>query len=77
MSALITQRVEEALESIRPYLIADGGNVELVEITEDMTVKLRLMGACSNCDMSQMTMKAGLEEGIRKAVSEIKAVVAV
>lgn len=77
MSEDITLRVEQALETIRPFLIADGGNVELVEITEDLTVKLKLVGACSSCDMSQMTMKAGLEEGIRKAVTEVKAVVAV
>lgn len=77
MSEEIIQKVEYALETLRPFLIADGGNVELVEITDDLTVKLRLTGACSSCDMSHMTMKAGLEEGIRKAVSEVKAVVAI
>jgi Fe-S cluster biogenesis protein NfuA len=73
----INQRVEVALQSIRPYLIADGGNVELVEITSDLIVKLKLTGACSSCDMSHMTMKAGLEEGIKKAVPEIQSVVSI
>jgi Fe-S cluster biogenesis protein NfuA len=67
-------RVENALNSIRPYLEADGGNVKVKEITDDMTVKLELMGACSSCPMSSMTFKAGLEEAILKSVPEIKKV---
>ncbi len=67
-------RVENALNSIRPYLEADGGNVKVKEITDDMTVKLELMGACSSCPMSSMTLKAGLEEAILKSVPEIKKV---
>jgi Fe-S cluster biogenesis protein NfuA len=73
----IYQKVEEALDSIRPYLEADGGNVEVVEITEDQILKLELMGACKNCNMSVMTMRAGIEETIRRAVPEIKQIVAV
>jgi Fe-S cluster biogenesis protein NfuA len=70
-------KVEEALNSIRPYLEADGGNVEVVEITEDQVLKLELMGACKTCSMSVMTMKAGIEETIKSAVPEIKQIIAV
>jgi len=70
----LQSRVEKALNSIRPYLEADGGNVKVKEITDDMTVKLELMGACSSCPMSSMTFKAGLEEAILKSVPEIKKV---
>ena len=70
-------RVEEALETIRPYLIADGGNVAIEEITQDHIVKVRLLGSCGSCKMSFMTMKAGIEQAIIKAVPEIKGVEAV
>ncbi|MCL4144226.1 UNVERIFIED_CONTAM: hypothetical protein GTU68_055308 [Idotea baltica] len=70
----IKERVEAALDSVRPYLEADGGNVSVVEITEDGTAKLELLGACGSCPMSTMTFKAGLEEAILKAVPEIKKV---
>ncbi|MEO5571280.1 MAG: NifU family protein [Bacteroidia bacterium] len=73
----IILRVEDTLEQLRPYLIADNGNVSLLEVTDDMTVKLRLLGACSSCNMSAMTMKAGIEQSILKAVPEIKRVEAV
>lgn len=72
----ITLKVEAVLETIRPFLHADGGDVELVEVNPP-EVKLRLTGACKSCSMSQMTMKAGLEEGIKKAVPEILNVTAV
>lgn len=73
----LEKRVEEALEQIRPYLQADGGNVSLVEITEDKIVKLELLGACKSCSMSMMTLKAGIEETIKRSVPEIIAVEAV
>lgn len=73
----ISARVEAALETMRPFLRADGGDVELVEVTEDMVVQLRLTGSCSNCQMSEMTMRAGIEEAIKRAVPEIKSVEAV
>lgn len=73
----LLDRVEQALESIRPYLITDGGNVRVVEITSDMIVKLELLGACGSCPMSPMTLKAGVEESIRKACPEIKGVHAI
>ncbi|MDZ4757204.1 MAG: NifU family protein [Bacteroidota bacterium] len=74
MQQELRPRIEEALNAMRPYLIADGGNVELVDITPEMVVKLRLTGSCSSCDISNMTMKAGLEEGIRRAIPEIQSV---
>lgn len=73
MTALLS-KVETALNSVRPYLETDGGNVKVVEITDDMTVVLELIGACGSCPMSTMTFKAGLEEAILKAVPEIKKV---
>jgi Fe-S cluster biogenesis protein NfuA len=70
-------RVEEALNTIRPYLEADGGNVEIVEITSDQTLKIELKGACKTCNMSRMTIKSGIEETVKRAVPEIKQIVAV
>lgn len=74
MMSPIQQRVEEALNTIRPYLEADGGNVEIVEITPENIVRLELKGACRTCNMSHMTMKAGIEETIKKSVPEIAGV---
>lgn len=73
----LTEQVEQALETIRPYLIADGGDVAVEEITPEKVVKLKLLGNCGSCKMSFMTMKAGIEQAIIKAVPEITAVVAV
>ncbi len=74
MSQELFDRVEDALKTIRPYLEADGGDVELLEVIDGNTVMLELKGACSTCSMSQMTMKAGIEETIKKAVPEITSV---
>lgn len=71
------ERIETALEKIRPFLITDGGNVRVLEVTEDMVVKLELEGACESCPMSHMTMKAGIEEAIKRDIPEVKEVVAV
>jgi len=68
------KKVEEALDTIRPYLEADGGNVAIVEITAGNVLKLELTGACKTCNMSHMTMKAGIEETIKNAVPEIKSI---
>ena len=73
----LLKRVEKSLDTMRPYLNDDGGNVEVVEITDDMQVRLKLVGACSTCPQSFMTMKAGIEEAVRRAVPEIKSVVAI
>ena len=74
MDQLLFDRVEEALKSIRPYLEADGGDVELLEVLDGNTALLDLKGACSTCSMSHMTMKAGIEETIKRAVPEITSV---
>ncbi len=73
----IYKKVELALNDIRPYLETDGGNVKVLEISDDFIVKLELMGACSHCPMSIMTMKAGIEESIKRHVPEIAGVEAV
>ncbi|MBK9285289.1 MAG: NifU family protein [Sphingobacteriaceae bacterium] len=73
----LKNRVEEALNTIRPYLEADGGNVEVVDISIDRVLKLELKGACKTCNMSHMTMKSGIEETIKRAVPEIKEIIAV
>ena len=71
------EQVEAALNKIRPSLQADGGNVELVEVTEDGIVKVKLMGACAGCPMSQMTLKAGIERLLKEEVPEVKEVVSI
>lgn len=76
MEALL-DRVENALDSIRPYLEADGGNVKILEITDQNVLKLELLGACGTCPMSSMTLKAGVEDAIKRAVPEISSVEAV
>lgn len=73
----LQERVEQALDTIRPYLETDGGNVQIEEITSDNIVKLKLLGTCANCAMSIMTFKAGLEQAIKKAVPEIVSVEAI
>ena len=73
----LIKKVEEALNQVRPYLEADGGNVSLKEITDELVVKLELHGACKSCSMSVMTMKAGIEETIRRSVPEVKGVEAI
>ena len=70
------EKVEKVLDKIRPSLMADGGNVELVEVDADV-VKVKLTGACGGCPMSQMTLKMGIERLLKKEIPEIKEVVAV
>jgi Fe-S cluster biogenesis protein NfuA len=71
------EKVEAAIKKIRPMLQADGGNVELVSVSPDGVVQVRLQGACSGCPMSQMTLKNGIERIIKKEVPEVKTVEAV
>ncbi len=71
------EKIEKALEKIRPRLQADGGNVELVEVTAEGVVKLKLTGACGCCPMSSMTLKMGIERILKQEVPGIKEVVAV
>lgn len=73
----ITEKVNLALEQIRPFLNDDGGDIELIDITDDLTVKVRLLGACKDCSMSKMTLKGGVEESIKRVVPELKEVIAI
>ncbi|HPC73926.1 MAG TPA: NifU family protein [Syntrophales bacterium] len=68
------EKVKEIIEKVRPNLQADGGDVELVDVTEDGVVKVRLLGACKGCPMSQMTLKMGIESYLKKLVPEVKRV---
>ncbi len=71
------QEVEKALEKIRPYLQADGGDLTLVNVTDDGIVEVQLTGACGGCPMSQMTLKNGIERMLKQEVPAVKSVVAV
>jgi len=75
--ARLLSQIEIALDDIRPHLVVDGGNVSVVELTDEMTVKVRWLGACELCSMSAMTMKAGVEQAVRSRIPEILSVVAV
>lgn len=74
--ALIT-KVKKIIEQVRPYLQQDGGDINFVEITDDMIVNVELTGACGSCPYSTMTLKNGVENTIRKALPEIKSVEAI
>lgn len=77
MSDVLNEKVEKALDSIRPYLKSDGGNVELVRVTPEGIVEVKLTGACSDCPMSQMTLRAGVERALIREVPGIRRVEAV
>jgi Fe-S cluster biogenesis protein NfuA len=77
MEQILRDKIEFALDTIRPYLEADGGNVRIVELTDDLVLKIELMGNCGSCPMSTMTLKAGVEEAIKRAIPEITKVEAV
>lgn len=77
ISPELHNRIEQSLKSIRPYLEADGGSIEIVDITEENILQVRLLGACQTCPMSATTMKAGVEQTITSAIPEISGVTAV
>ena len=70
-------RINEVLDIVRPYLNADGGDIDFVDVTDDLTVKVKLKGACQSCPMSVQTLKFGVEHALKDAIPEIKEVVAV
>ncbi len=74
--SIMREKVEKALDKVRPMLVADGGNIELVDVSEDGVVKVRLTGACGSCPMSSMTLKMGVERLLKEEVPEIKEVIA-
>lgn len=73
----LIEKIESALQTMRPFLEADGGDMELVEVTDNYVAKVKLLGACGTCNMSRMTLKAGIEEAVKRAVPEIIAVEAI
>lgn len=77
MNEILFEKVEKALQTIRPYLQADGGDVELVKVTEEGIVEVRLTGACKGCPMSQMTLRAGVERALIREIPGIRRVEAV
>jgi Fe-S cluster biogenesis protein NfuA len=70
----MTGKVQNAIQQIRPYLQADGGDIEFVELTDDLVVKVELKGSCGSCPYSMMTLKNGVESAVRNAIPEIKSV---
>ena len=72
----LNRRINAALDKIRPYLEADGGDITLEEVTEDFTIKVKLHGACEGCPFSYQTLKAGVEQALLKEVPEMKELVA-
>ncbi len=74
-SALFLQ-IEEALNEVRPFLEVDGGNIELIDVTDDWTVQVKWMGNCQSCSMSSMTMKAGVEQAIKSKIPQVQSVIA-
>lgn len=77
MQSELREQIELALDTIRPYLEADGGNVRVIELTDDMVLKIEMLGSCGSCPMSSMTLKAGVEEAIKRAIPEIVRVEAI
>lgn len=77
MSRELTQRIESTLNELRPYLEADGGDIRLVEVTENLIVRLELLGACADCSMIHMTLKGGVESAIKKAAPEVTGIEAI
>lgn len=71
---LLVQRVDKALDGLRPHLEVDGGNIEIVELTDDLVLKIKWLGNCEMCTMSTMTLKAGVEQAVKQHVPEIKSV---
>jgi Fe-S cluster biogenesis protein NfuA len=77
MEKSLHERVSSAIEQLIPYLKSDGGDMELVEITNENVVRVKLLGACKTCNMSEMTLKAGLEEALKTAAPQVTKVEAV
>ena len=73
----ILEKINQALEEIRPFLKDDGGDIELIELTDDFVVKVKFLGACKSCSMSPMTLKGGVEDAIKRRIPEIKEVITI
>jgi Fe-S cluster biogenesis protein NfuA len=73
----VIEKIQIALEQIRPFLMDDGGDIEFIELTDDYVVKVQFLGACRDCSMSAMTLKGGVEEAIKKGLPQIQSVIMV
>ena len=73
----LIQQIDEALNEVRPHLAVDGGNVEVVDVTEDKIVKIKWLGTCEGCSMSAMTMRAGIEQTLKGKIPEVAGVEAI
>jgi Fe-S cluster biogenesis protein NfuA len=73
----LQQRIQSTLDELRPYLEADGGDIRLVEITDNLVVRIELLGACADCSMINMTLKGGVESALKKAAPEVMAIEAI
>ena len=71
----VLNKIKKALDEIRPFLEADGGDINFIELTDNWVVKVKLVGACSSCDISMMTLKNGVEMAVKRAVPEVKEVI--
>ena len=71
----ILNKIKKALDEIRPFLEADGGDINFIELTDKWVVKVKLIGACSSCSISMMTLKNGVEMAVKRAVPEVKEVI--
>ena len=73
----LQQRIETTLDELRPFLETDGGDIRLVEITQDLVVRIELLGACADCSMINMTLNGGVESALKNAAPELKAIEAI
>ncbi len=77
MQKEINEKISQSIDKLRPYLQADGGDIELVEITDDYTVRVKLVGSCGSCPYKLHTLKAGVEQSLKREIPEVKEVVSV
>jgi Fe-S cluster biogenesis protein NfuA len=75
MEDTLFKKVQDALDNVRPYLVADGGNVELIDVKDDGVVELKLQGACGTCPMAQLTLRMGIERELKRQVPEVQEVI--
>ena len=73
----VLAKINQAIESVRPYLVADGGDIELLDVSDDLVIKVKLLGACQGCPFSEQTLRAGIEHAIRNEVPDIKELVSI
>ncbi len=77
MEDTLFKKVQDALDNVRPYLVADGGNVELINVKDDGVVEVKLQGACGTCPMAQLTLRMGIERELKRQVPEVQEVISI